>query len=129
MNITELRKENVVKGWTEVPVSCPSRFVDKICEKRSLALATGHSIPAPAFRHMPGRTAAYFSATVNRPSLEDCFRSMTGKEPRHAQSLAARVELLGIQVRTDAIKMAAEKEISERNAMVVNAALFPWTVS
>lgn len=127
MNIAELRKENAAKGWTEVPSSCPTRILEKICAKRSHSLMSGAPI-APSEPRGWGAVFATPALRRNEKSLEQQYRELTGGEYVPPQTLAIRMATLGLQIKAEARVIEEQRRLDEQNAAEVKALLFPWEV-
>ena len=113
MNVNELRQENAAKGWTSIPESCPARFVNAICEKRSRSIATG--IPLA-----PSEQRGYGAFT----RLTQHVVKPAGKS---AAVLLAEATVL-VQKNLAAANRAVEEERAEnaRIAEEVRVSIFPW---
>ncbi len=122
MNIIELRKANEAKGWREVPSTCPQRFVNSICEKRSVSLSTNTPIYEPIFL----RSA---SVTSKRMSLEDLYLRKHGREFVSDVQLRHRLSIAGAQIQREAVVVATVSAEEARISAEVTAALFPWEVN
>lgn len=135
MNIIELRKADPVRGWAEVPASCPAKFVQQICEQRSIAIDTGRPIEVALHSSVVARHGLRSNAPIVRTrekSLEQQYFELTGREFVSDQDLRWRLAHVGWQIRNEAAKLAASKpspaetEQAARNAAIVRAELFPW---
>jgi len=127
MNITELRKANGARGWTAIPESCPERFVSRICEMRSKALASNARIPTPDFRSIGGGNwGVDFSApgTTQSPTLSN-FLSSLGWQRTVQAALRTQADFMAALEAAHA-EERRENEEFERNRAIIRTELFPW---
>jgi hypothetical protein len=147
MNVQELRKADEARGWSEIPDGCPTVFVNAICEKRAVSIATNKPIPMPSFLQRVVRSIApvfrprrmsetleqkaarqalqirrdAFFAAPSFKAVYDANGNHVDNAPRtqaeHDDYMRRRVERLGSEIRAEQERISASEPITPEQAL------------